>query len=100
MIVSMMDVGEVCVRVRHRLMEVRMRVRFARIDVGRVLMPMMFVVKVAMRVFQSLVRVLVRVSFGEMQPDAARHQSRRQPERIWHRFVQKRQCHQRADKRR
>ena len=100
MVVSMMNVGKMCVRVRHRLMDVRMRVRFARIDIGRVRVPMMFVVKVAMRVLQSLVRVLVRVPLGEMQPHTARHQRRRYPKRAWHRFAQKRQRHQRTNERR
>ena len=38
---------------------------------------MMFVVDVSMGMFEALVHMLVRMAFGEMQPDAKRHQSAR-----------------------
>ncbi len=43
-------------------------------------MLMMFIMRVRMLVFQRLVRVLVVMSFGQMQPDSYGHQRARRPE--------------------
>ena len=99
MTVTVMNVGKVRMLVRHWLVNVRMRMRFTRVNAGCVLMLMMFVVSMAMRVFQKRVLMRVRVSLGQMKPHAARHESGSGPERALYRFAQKWQRHQRADKR-
>ena len=99
MAMTMMNVGKVRVRVRHRLVNVRMRMRLARVNAFGVIMLMMFVMDVPMRVFQQSVMMRVRVALGQVEPHAARHESGSGPERALQRFAQKRQRHQRADKR-
>ena len=97
---TMMNVREVRVRVRHWLVNVRMRMWFARMNTLCVFMLMMFVVSMLMRVFQERVLMRVRVALGQVKPHAARHKSGCGPERALYRFAQKRQRHQRTDKRR
>ena len=99
MTVPMMNVGEVWVCVRHWLVDVRMRMRLARVNAFCVLMLMMFVVSVPMRVFQGRVLMRVRVALGQVQPHAARHESGCGPEGALYWFAQKWQRHQRTDKR-
>lgn len=85
--VPVMDVGEMRVRMCQRLVNVRMRVRLARVDARRVLVLVMFVVNVAVCVFQSLVQMFMFVLFGEMQPDTKTHQHARRDQQRPDRFM-------------
>jgi len=87
----MVDVGEVRVRVRHWLVEMGVAVRLARVGSGGMLVLMVLVVGVAVRVLQPLVRVLVPVLLGEVQPHARSHQPCREPEPARHRLAQEEQ---------
>jgi len=80
MFVSMMDVGEVVMAVRHRQMPVLMIVRLVAGPAGIVRVLVMRVVAVAVGVFQVVVSVLMAVLLGEMQPDADAHQGGGSPE--------------------
>ncbi len=75
--VPVMNVRIVRVRVHHRLVPVRMRVR-TRVAHGRIVrtmgVPVMLVVDVRMRVVHRFVRVLVGVPLGDVEPHAGRHQ--------------------------
>jgi len=61
------------VAVNERLVHVEVRMGLGPVrDIVRVVM--MFVMNVSMRVFEVLVRVLVRMAFGDMEPHSKRHQ--------------------------
>jgi hypothetical protein len=85
--VLMMDVRKMWVCVPHGLMRMRMNVRLVAIPSESVNMPMMLVMNVRMRVFQTFMRMAVLMALRHVQPDAPRHQSggREQGER--QRFV-------------
>lgn len=87
----MMQIRIVRMRVHQRRMNMRMRVRLAAVPRKIVRMLMVFVVRVAMIVFERFVRVLMRVPLADMQPHADRHQYARDPEREAWRFVQQQQ---------
>ncbi len=70
----MMDVGEMRVRVRQRLVNVFVRVRLGRVNARRVRVLVMLVVGVVVRMFQPLMRVLVFVPLGQVQPDTDAHE--------------------------
>ena len=72
--VPMVNIGEVCVQVRQRLVLVRMRVRLAAIPEEIVCMLMVVVVRVAVRVLEGFVRVFVLMMLGQVQPHASGHQ--------------------------
>ena len=57
-----------------------MAVRFAAIPLCVMRMPVMLVVHVFVRVRRRLVRMLVLMALGKVQPHAKRHQGRRYPE--------------------
>ena len=76
--VAMMKVGVVQMAMPEWSMHVRMTVRLARRDIGGVRVLMVLVVPVEMVVLHHLVHVLVLVVFGEVEPDADRHERRRQ----------------------
>ena len=67
-------------RMRHRHMPMRMHVRFRAVPGEVMPVLVMLVVHVFMCVFEWLVRVLVLVMFGQMQPDAGSHQRGSDPE--------------------
>jgi len=78
------DVRKVRVAMHQRIVHMRMGVRFLAVpwEVMRVLV--MFVVAMAMIVSQWLMRVLVSMTFADMQPNTHRHQCTGQPERkVW-----------------
>ena len=69
---TVMEIGIVRVPVPKRLMPVPVRMRLGHRPF--VSMAMMFVVDMAVLVLDRLVRVFVAVPFGQMKPDAERHQ--------------------------
>ena len=69
-----MHVGLVRMRVHHRRMDVDMRVWLATVPGKIVCVPMVFVMRVGVRVLLGFVRVQMPVSLGHMQPYADRHQ--------------------------
>ena len=91
--VRMRVVGVRIVRVgvRQGFMPMTVRMSGSRGDRLIVSMPMMFVVHVLMLVFHRLVRMLVLVPFGDMQPDANPHQHCRQGKGDIHRVTK--ECH-------
>ena len=72
--VTVVDVRVVRMDMCDRLMHVRMGVRFAAIPGKVVRVLVVFVVVVAVLVDERFMRVLVCMSFANMQPDAHRHQ--------------------------
>ena len=66
MAVPVMQVGVMRMGVAQRRMAVPMRMRFA--DRPLMCVPVVRVVSMAVLVFERLVRMLVRVVFGEMHP--------------------------------
>jgi hypothetical protein len=74
-LVTVMDVRVVRMPVSKRFMPVPVRMRLGHRRV--VHMAMMFVVDVAMLVLDRLVCVVMGMTFGQMQPDAERHQQAR-----------------------
>lgn len=87
--VAVMDVGEVFVRMRQRLVNVTVRVRRGRVNIGGVRVLVMLVVSVAMRVFEPLVLMGVGVPLRQMKPDAHAHQCSGDPEGAGNRLAQK-----------
>ena len=80
-----MQVGQMLVRVRHRLVLVPMRVRLPLVPghrnvAGRVHMTMMLIVHVRMLVCETLVPVPVRMVLGDQQQRGHDHQAERHPE--------------------
>ena len=78
--VPVMQVGCVWVRMHEVFVPVRMRMRFAGRIIKFVHVLMVLVVHMHVLVLHRLVRVLVFVMFGKMQPDAEADQSRGNPE--------------------
>ena len=95
-----MDIRVVRMPVHERLMAVLMGVRLVPIPLEGMLMQVMSIVAMGMGVGERLVSVLVLVHLGEVQPDAGRHQPRRQPERPRHRLTENDDGNRRADERR
>ena len=67
------DVGVVGMTVGDRLVDVDVAVGLVRHDVGRVLVPVVQVVDVAVRVRGALVPMLVLVPLAHVEPGADRH---------------------------
>ena len=84
----MMDVRKMGVFVGQDRMPMRVAVRLAAIPVEIVFVLVMRVVNVWMGVFERLVRVLMLVTLGQMQPDPNPHQRGGDPERRRRRFAQ------------
>jgi len=72
-----MDIRKVRMSVDHRVVLVRMGVRFAPVPRKIVAMPVMLVMPVRVLVRHRLVRMHMFMAFGEMQIDAQRHQGSR-----------------------
>ena len=72
--VSMMHVGIVRVSMDQWRMNVRVRVRLVSIPGKVVGMPMVFIVRMCVRVFLALVSMQMRVMFSKVQPDPGAHQ--------------------------
>lgn len=75
--VPVMHVGIVRVRVYQRRVNVRMSVWLAPVPSKVVRMPMVFIMRVGVRVLLLLVRVQMPVALGEVQPNARGHQQPR-----------------------
>lgn len=72
---TVMDVGEMRMRVRNGQMNMRMGMRFVAGIRKLVLMLMMFVVAVPMRMFEQVVSMVMLMSLSQMQPNTERHQN-------------------------
>ena len=72
--VTMVDIRVMYVGVRQRRMTVGMRMRLAAIPREIVGVLVMIIVHMAMRVQQLFVRMLVFVTFRQVQPNAGAHQ--------------------------
>lgn len=84
-LVPVMYVREMRMSMGQHGMAMRMRVRFAPIPCEMMLMAMVLIVRVAMRMFQRLMGVVMLVPFANVQPDPDCHQARGHPERpTWH----------------
>ena len=71
--VVVMHVGHVRVRVCQRFVLVRVRVRLSRRILQAMVMPVMLVVAVGMGVHHPDMGVRMRVSLGDVQPNAGTH---------------------------
>ena len=76
-----MHVGEMCVRMRDRKVNMGVRVRLVAGPGKVVLVPMMRVMHMPMRMLEPLVRMLVLVPLAHVQPYAEHHQRGGDPER-------------------
>jgi len=82
---------------RHRLVNVFVCVRLSWINAGRMSVLVMLVMGVAVRMFQPVVRVLVFVPLGHVQPDTDAHEDSHRNKKRPDRFAQQEQRHQRAN---
>lgn len=80
MIVPMMNVGVMRMTVPQRGMPVRMGVRLGSVPLEIVAVHVVIIMRMLVRVFQWLMRVVVIMMLCEMQPDARSHQSHGNPE--------------------
>ena len=78
--VPVMDVREVRMAVRGRIMSVRMHMGFSAVPVEIVGVPMVLIVRVLVGVIQKFVHVGMLVPLAHMQPNAPTHQGRGDPE--------------------
>ena len=85
---AVMDVRKMGMLVGQDCMPMRMAVRLAAIPVEIVFVRVMRVVNVWMGVFERLMRVLMLVMLGQMQPNPNPHQESGDPERRRRRFAQ------------
>lgn len=76
-----MDIRIMRMLVRHRRMDVPVHMRFFPVPARVVRVLMMFVMHMEVLMLDSLMRMLMRMMFAQMQPDAERHQGCRNPER-------------------
>jgi hypothetical protein len=80
-VVTMMDVRHVSVTMSRRLVTVPMRMGLAGWIGRTVLVSMVFIVTVAMVVFQGLMKMFVLVVLSQVEPHADHHQQKRRPEK-------------------
>ena len=71
---GMMHVRHVRVAVAHRFMAMQVCVRLSWRVAGAMSVPMMLIVNMGVRMPHRLMRMFMFVIFGQMQPDAERHQ--------------------------
>jgi hypothetical protein len=95
-----MEVRHVRVTVPHRLVTVPMRMRLAGRISGTMLVSMVFIVTVAMVVFQGLVEMFMLVVLGQVEPHPNHHQQKCRPEKERRHFVKEYYRDQDAEKRR
>lgn len=74
MAVAVMNIGKMRMRMRDRQMDVRVSMRLVAGIRKVVLVPMMFVMTMPVRVFQSLMTMSMLVPFPHVEPDSERHQ--------------------------
>jgi len=86
-IVPMVDVRKVDVRMPHRFMFVKMRVRHDTIPIGTMLVKVMLVVRMEMGMTPINVRMLVQVPFRDVKQDTQCHQQGRHHQPQSQRFV-------------
>ena len=86
--VSVVNIGNVWMRVGGALVMMGVRVRLAGRIIGTVPVLMMFVVNVEVLVSHCLVRVLVLMAFREVQPHTDGHETGGHPKDCARRFVQ------------
>ncbi len=87
MVVTVMEVRHVRVTMPHRLVTVPMRMRLSG-RIGRtVLVSMVFIVTMAMVVFQGLMKMFVLVVLRQVEPHPDHHQQKRRPEKERRYFV-------------
>jgi hypothetical protein len=87
MAVCVMHVRRMRMLMRHRLMAVRMRVWLSRRVIGRVCMTVVAVMHMRVRVLHRLVAMRMLMTFGQVQPYAARHQQSRERKLQRHRLA-------------
>ena len=80
MSVTMMDIRIVWMAVQQRPVLVEMGVRLSVAPGEIVLVPMVFVVRMPVRMRERLVFMPMRMTFREVQPRAGRHEPGRSPE--------------------
>ena len=80
MAVPVVNVGIVGVRVGQSGVHVGVFMRFPPVIIAGVFVLMVFVVTMAVAVFQCVVRMFVRMSFGQVEIDADADERARQPE--------------------
>ena len=74
MSVAMVQVGIMRVPMRERFMAMPMRVRFSRRRAGRMRVLMMLIMHMPVFVLHGLVRMVMVMTLGEVQPQPGRHQ--------------------------
>ena len=98
--VAMMQIGIVWMLVPDRRVPMPMGMRFARRVAGRVIVPVVLIMRMSMLVLHGRVGVLVLMSLGQMQNESCRHERRREPKLHGHGFAEGDQSQRRADERR
>ena len=88
MVVSVVRVREVRMRVCNEPVMMAMRVARPRENGMSVLMLMMRIVLAFMLMIKNLVRMLVLVAFGQVQPNTACHQQARRDKPDRYRFIE------------
>lgn len=73
-LVAVVHIGKVGMGVASRRMRMRMAMRFLAVPVKIVPMPVMLIMCMAVGMLQWLMRVPMRVVFGQVQPDAQAHE--------------------------
>jgi hypothetical protein len=86
-VVTVMEVWHMSVTMPHRLVTVPMRMGFSGRICRTVLVAMVFIVTVAMFVFQSLMKVFMLMVLGQVEPHSDHHQQKRRPEKERRYFV-------------
>ena len=74
MLVAMMGIGVVRVFVSRRRVRMRVDMRLAVVDAGRVNVLVMHVMRMAVLVLKSSVKVTVTMALRKVQPNAGRHE--------------------------
>ena len=97
---AVMHVGRMRLDMPDRSVRVHMGVRLARRISGKVRVLVVLVMHMGMRMRHRLVHMLVRVAFGEVQPDANSHERARCDEREADRLCQRDHCRDRPQERR
>ena len=100
MVVSMVCVRKVRMRVCNEPVTMCMRMARSRQNGMSVLVLMMRIVLVFMLMIKNLVRMLVLVAFGQVQPNTARHQQTGGQKSSCYGFIQQDDCGERSSERR
>lgn len=79
--VAVVNIRKVRVLVAQGRVLMKMAVRCTAAQYRRVIVLMVFIMDMLMHVFHRFMNMLVRVAFGQVQPDTATHQRAGQPKR-------------------